>query len=273
MITVRRATERLHDKSARQEKWLTFDPQNRADPLADGFGFLEILNEVRLAPGAGVPRNARREAEILTYVQEGVLAYEDSIGHSGVVQAGEFQRVTSGCGLRHSKMNASRSDWAHFFQLWLHPAEAELEPEHVQQRFSAALRRNGLCVVASPDARRGSLRIHQDVLVYSALLDIGQHVVHELSPGRSAWLHIVQGGVTLGDLVLTAGDGAGVTAERAVSFTSVEESEILLVNLGERMSKPVAESGSSPKRRGLKRTLLPFILTGTAARSDGLPVR
>ena len=272
MITVRRATERFHDKGTRQEKWLTFDPQNRADPLADGFGFLEILKEVRLAPGAGVPRNARQEAEILTYVHEGVLAYEDSIGHSGVVQAGEFQRVTSGRGFRHSKMNASRSDWAHFFQLWLHPSEAELEPGHEQKRFSAAERRNRLCVVASLDARRGSLRIRQDVLVYSALLDPGQHVVHELSPGRSAWLHVVHGEVTLGELVLTVGDGAGVTAERAVSFTAAEASEILLVNLGERTSKPVAESGSSPKRRDRQRALLPFILTGPATRSDGLPV-
>ena len=254
MIAVRRATERLHDKSARQEKWVTFDPQDRADPLADGFGALEILNEVRLGPGASVPRHTSQEAEILTYVHEGVLAYEDSIGHSGVMQAGEFQRVTSGHGLRHSQMNASRSEWAHFFQLWLHPSAAELEPEHVQKRFSAAERRCGLCVVASPDARRSSLRIHRDVLVYSALLDPGQHLVHELSPGRSAWLHMVHGEVILGDLMLTAGDGVGFTAERAVSLTATVKSEVLLVNLGDRASQPVAESGSPPKRRGLERT-------------------
>jgi len=71
------------------------------------------------------------------------------------------------------------------------------------KRFSAAERRDGLCVVASPDGRKGSLRIHQDALVYSAMLDPGQHVVHELSPGRKAWLHVVQGEITLGDLVLT----------------------------------------------------------------------
>ena len=69
--------------------------------------------------------------------------------------------------------------------------------------------------------------------MYSAMLDPGQHVVHELSPGRSAWLHLVQGEVTLGDDVLTTGDGAGVTAERAVSLTAREETEILLLDLGE----------------------------------------
>ena len=150
------------------------------------------------------------------------------MGRSGVIQAGEFQRMTAGRGLRHSETNASRTEWAHVFQIWLRPSEAGLEPGHEQKRFSAAERRGGLCVVASPDARRGSLRIHQDALVYSAMLDPGQHVIHELSQGRSAWLHLVQGEVTLGDIVLTTGDGAGVTAEPAVSLTAREETEILL---------------------------------------------
>ena len=75
--------------------------------------------------------------------------------------------------------------------------------------------------------------------MYSAMLDPGQHVVHELSQGRRAWLHLVQGEVTIGDLVLTTGDGAGITAERAVSFTAREETEILLLDLGvERPGSP-----------------------------------
>ncbi len=81
------------------------------------------------------------------------------------------------------------------------------------------------------------MRIHQDALMCSALLEPGQHVVHELSPGRMAWLHLVEGEVTLGDIVLTTGDSAGVTAERAVSLTAQSETEILLVDLGEELSR------------------------------------
>lgn len=233
MITLRRGGERHHDRSRKREAWLTFEAQNGADPLADGFGSLEILDENRLAPGAGVPRRPLHDAEIVTYVREGGLAYEDSMGRSGVIHAGEFQRTTAGRGIRHGEANASRSEWAHVFQIWLRPSQAELEPSHEQKRFSAAERRGVLRVVASPDARRGSLRIHQDVLIYSALLDPGQHVVHQLPPGRCAWLHLVAGEVTLGDDVLTTGDGAGVQAERSVSLTAREETEILLVDLGE----------------------------------------
>ena len=232
MITLRRAKERHHDRRREREVWLTFYPQDRLGPLAGGFGSLELLDEDRLAPGAGLPRRPQRDAEIVTYVRGGALAYDDSTGRSGIIQAGEFQRTTAGRGTRHTETNASRTDWAHVFQLSVRPSEAELASGREQKRFSAAERRGGLCVVASPDGRRGSLRIHQDALLYSAMLDPGKHVVHELSQGRSAWLHLVEGEATLGDVVLSTGDGAGLTAERAVSLTAREETEILLVDIG-----------------------------------------
>jgi len=251
MITLRRAKERRHDRRRKQEVWHTFYPEDRADALADGFGTLEILDEDRLPPGARVPLHLLHDAEIVTYVREGALAHEDSMGRSGVIHAGEFQRMTAGHGIRYSETNASRTDWAHVFQIWLRPSEAGLDPSHEQKRFCAAERRGALCVVASPDGRRGSLRIHQDALMYSAMLDPGQHVVHELSRGRSAWLHLVQGEVLLGDVVLTTGDGAGVTAERAVSLTAREATEILLVDLGDPQSRSPKEWSSpmnSPRR-------------------------
>ena len=232
MITLRRAGERRHDRRRDQQVWLTFDAQDRTDPLADGFGALAGLDEDRLSPGAELPRRTRRDAEIITYVCRGGLACDGSLGRSGVLQAGEFQRTTPGRDVRQGETNASRTDWAHVFRLWLRPAEAGLEPGREQKRFSTAERRGGLCVVASPDARRGSLRLHQDALLYSALLDPGKHVVHELRDGRSAWLHLVEGEITLGDVILFSGDGAGLTAERAVSLTAREETEILLVDLG-----------------------------------------
>ena len=84
-------------------------------------------------------------------------------------------------------------------------------------------------------------------MVYAALLDPGHHVIHELSHGRSAWLHLVEGEVTLGDTVLTTGDGAGFTAERAVSLTAREQTEILLVDLG---SGPGNQPSRSPEHGG-----------------------
>jgi hypothetical protein len=191
-----------------------------------------MLNEDRLPPGARLS-HPPHDSEIVTYVREGALAYEDSMGRSGIIQAGEFRYVSTrrqGC---HTETNLSRSAWAHVFQLWVCPSESGLAPSDEQKRFSSAERRGILCVVASPDARRGSLRTHQDALLYSAMLDPGQHVVHELAQGRSAWLHIVRGDATFGDIVLTTGDGVGVTAERAVSLTARGGTELLLLDIAD----------------------------------------
>jgi len=237
MITLRRAGERHHVRRRKQEVWLTFDSQGRTDPLADGFGVLCVLNENRLAPGAGVALHPRREAEIVTYLLDGALAQEDSTGRSGVVYAGEFQSMTTGRRVRLSERNASQTERAHLFQIWLCPLKPGLDHRLEQKRFSAAERHGVLCIVASPDGRNGSLCVHQDALIYSAMLDVGQHLIHELPQGRIAWLHIVRGEATLGDLVLAAGDGVGVTDELAVSFTAREDTEILLLDLHEQPPK------------------------------------
>ena len=155
MITLRRAKERHHDSRRKHEVWLTFYAKDRSDPLADGFGALQILDEDRLSPGADLSRRPDRDAEIVTYVCGGALAYDDSMGRPGVIQAGEFRRTTAGRGRRQHETNASRKDWAHVFQIWFRQAQAGADPGHEQKRFSTAERRGELCVVTSPDGRRG----------------------------------------------------------------------------------------------------------------------
>jgi redox-sensitive bicupin YhaK (pirin superfamily) len=232
MITLRRAKDRHHDQYRQQEVWLTFYPLDRADPLADGFGNLESLSESRLPPGAASAAHPPQEAEIVTYIYRGALAQEDSTGSSRVVHAGEFQRMTIGRSIRHKETNASRTDWTHIYRISLRPSQLGLDCHHEQRRFAAAQRHNVLCVVASPDGRKGSLHIHQDALICSSLLDPGHHLIHELLPGRSAWLHVICGEATSQDIILARGDGIGVTSERSLSLTAQESTEILLADLG-----------------------------------------
>ncbi len=231
MINLRRATERRYETFSSPEVWHSFDVDNRTDPFGAGFGPLQLLDEDRLPPGATVPHHQHGDAECLTYVCDGSLAWHDLAGHSGVLTAGEFQHLGAGPGPRLFETNASGSDWVHLFQLGFRSTAAGSGPGPEQKRFSTAERRGALCLVASPTAVKGSLHLDQDAFIYSGLFDAGQHTAYALADGRVAWLHVVRGEVLLGDELLVSGDGAAITAERAVSFTARANTELMLLDL------------------------------------------
>jgi redox-sensitive bicupin YhaK (pirin superfamily) len=244
VIATRRAGERRHVRRLARQVWRTFATQDRVDPWADGFSALASLDEDRLDPGATLNRQPGDDTDILTYVHEGSLAHADEQGHAGVLQAGEFQRRTASRGVRHRETNPSLVDDAHVFRIALYRTDPRHLPVQETRRFSAAARRGGLCLVASPDGRKGSLALDQDARVYSAMLDPGQHVVHELIATRGAWLHVIAGEVALGDVTLATGDGAAITTERAVSITARAATEILLFDLGD--PSPLTSTGALP---------------------------
>jgi redox-sensitive bicupin YhaK (pirin superfamily) len=230
MISLQRNEQRRHIRRGKQETWCTFCPHGLTGLSGSGFGPIIMFDEMRLSPGESTKPHRSDGAEMLTYIYKGALSQEDSNGNSEVIHAGEFQRMSMGYRIRHKERNASLSDWVHVFRLSLQPAEIGLDCACEEKRFTAAQRRSRLCIVASPDGRNGSLRIHQDTLVYSSILDAGHHLFHELAPGRAAWLHVVHGEATAADIVLTPGDGIGITDEQSVSLTIRENTELLLVD-------------------------------------------
>lgn len=230
MINLRRAQQRYDDRRGEQSAWLTFYAQPADDALAHGFGGLEVLDEVRLPPTSTSKRHEQRYSETITYVVTGALVYEDSLGRSGVLQAGEFRCVAAARGVHFGETNASSHDWTHLIRIGLHPS-GRFPSTAEQKRFSAADRRDRLCLIAGPNPRDGELRVREDALVYSALLQPGQHLVHDLGAERRAWLHVVSGEIALDDLLLTQGDGIGVSATRSVSFTARTDAEILLIDV------------------------------------------
>ncbi len=268
MITLRRDRERRHVRRGRQNIWHTFYPQDQPDLLASGFGVLVLFDEMRLPPDKSTIAEPRDEAEVVSYVYNGALAQEDATGSSDVVHAGAFQRMTTGPGVRRKETNASRTDWAHVFRISLRPSEFRHKRTHEERRFTAAHRRNVLCLVASPDGRKESLHIHQDALIYSSILDSGRHLAYELLPGRSAWLHIVRGEATLNGIVLTRGDSAGITSEPLVSFTVWESSEVLLLDLGP-APRAHLEAEISPRPPARKKQKEPKMTGDCPCRQDG----
>jgi quercetin 2,3-dioxygenase len=231
MIALRPSGDRRHVPTRGQETWRTFDAECSTDPLRLGFRSLESLNEESLAPGEGFELRPSKNTEVFTYVREGTLTEEDPSGRSKVLEMGECRCVTVGSGTTHRAVNRSLTAYAHAFQCCITPDGKDLKSRSQQRRFPVAERRGILRLTVSPDGKDGSLRMHQDIRVYSSLMDPGHHLIHELAPRRAAWLHVVKGRIQLIDQSLGAGDGASLVDEAAVSWTAVEPSEILLFDL------------------------------------------
>jgi len=231
MLTLRKSADRGHFNHGWLDTYHTFSFADYYDPKHMGFRSLRVINEDRVAPGAGFPTHGHRDMEIITYVLEGGLQHRDSMGNGSVIRPGQVQRMSAGTGVTHSEFNASRSEPVHLLQIWMLPQRQGLEPSYEEKSFSDKELRGALGLVASPGARDGSVKIHQDAELYAARLNPGQQVSHALRRGRHAWVQAAEGSVKVNGQVLGQGDGAALNNESAVELSAVDDAEVLLFDL------------------------------------------
>ena len=232
MLNVRRAEERGVADFGWLDSRHTFSFGHYHDPRHMGYGPLRVINEDRVAPGRGFDPHGHRDMEIISYVVEGGLEHRDSMGNGSVIRPGDVQRMSAGTGVRHSEYNASNAEPVHFLQIWIIPEENGLEPGYEQTTFGPDERRGRLRLVGSPDAREGSVTIHQDVDLYAALLGPGETVDHDFDASRIGWIQLVRGSARVNDTPVSAGDGIAVPVGTAVAISAVEDAELLLFDMG-----------------------------------------
>jgi quercetin 2,3-dioxygenase len=231
MITVRPGVKRGSSKFNWLDSRHTFSFGDYYDPQHMGFSDLRVINEDRVAPGAGFPTHSHRDMEIITYVLEGALAHKDSTGTSSVIRVGDVQRMSAGTGISHSEYNASQTEPVHFLQIWIIPHETGLKPGYEQRSFDLEKQIGSWVLVAAADPRDGSLKVHQDAELSLAVLPKGEKLNYRVRAGRQAWLQVGRGTVTLNGSLLDAGDGAAINNEPAVDLTANDRSEVLLFDL------------------------------------------
>jgi quercetin 2,3-dioxygenase len=236
MVIIRPAGERGHAEHGWLDSRHTFSFADYYDARHMGFRALRVINEDRVAPGQGFGRHSHRDMEIVTYVLDGALEHEDSIGTGSVIRPGDLQRMSAGTGVAHSEFNASSDQPVHFLQIWLLPRQRGLPPGYEQKSFSPGERQGRLRVVASPDGRDGSVTVHSDATLYGTLLAGGQAVELPLAPGRHAWVHVARGRAQVAGQTLGAGDAAALSQEPAVKLEGLGgedgPAEILVFDLG-----------------------------------------
>lgn len=158
MIHLRKANDRGHANHGWLDSRHTFSFANYYDPNFMGFSALRVINDDVIDAGRGFGTHPHKDMEILTYVLEGAVEHQDSMGNKEQVPAGEFQIMSAGTGIRHSEYNPSNTEKLHLYQIWIMPQENGITPRYEQRRFDAA---RGKQLVLSPDARDGSLKVYQ----------------------------------------------------------------------------------------------------------------
>ncbi len=230
MITLRKSA----DRGGGHHGWLdtkhSFSFADYHDPRHMGFGALRVINEDRIAGGAGFPTHPHRDMEILTWVLEGALAHRDSTGNQATIRPGELQRMSAGTGIRHSEFNASRTASVHLLQIWILPERSGLTPGYEQKDFDDL--DGKLRLVAARDGRDGAVTVHQDAELWAARLGAGQQTDFAPRPGRVQWVQVARGAVELNGQHLAAGDGAAIDGETALALRAETPAELLLFDLG-----------------------------------------
>ena len=231
MITRRPASERGTSNFGWLDSRHTFSFGEYHDPRHMGFRSLRVINDDRVTGGAGFGRHPHRDMEIFTYVLDGSLKHEDSLGTGSTIGPGEVQKMTAGTGILHSEFNPSQTEPLHFLQVWILPEKKGLKPSYDQRAFSDADKRGRLKLIGSRDGRDGSIGFQQDVAIFASILGPGELVTQTIAPGRGAWVQVARGSVAVNGSRLDEGDGAAIESERDVTLSGVSEAEVLLFDL------------------------------------------
>jgi hypothetical protein len=215
--------------------WLTsrwhFSFSDYQDPANMGFSVLRVFNDDIVQPQQGFGMHPHRDMEIISYIVSGELEHRDHIGHRGVVKAGGVQTMSAGKGIMHSESNPSQNEPVHFLQIWIHPRTRGSTPRYQDAHFEPTQHHNAWLTIVSPGDVPGSLPIDQDAACAIATLDAGRSLTHDIRPGRSAYLFVISGAVTLNRKAMSAGDQARISGESRLDLAAAQDAHVMLIDL------------------------------------------
>lgn len=231
MHTIHRSAERGHARHGWLTSFHSFSFADYHDPARMGWGNLRVINEDFVSARRGFGTHPHRDMEIVTYVLEGALTHQDSMGHTEVIRPGEIQRMTAGTGVRHSEINDS-DEPVHLLQIWILPAEKGLAPGYEQVQLDPDAMRGRLTCIAAPDgAGPHAVSLHADARILAGRFDADEQDALALAPGRMAWVQVARGELTVQGERLSAGDALALSGESRLTLGQGLGAEVLVFDL------------------------------------------
>lgn len=230
MKKLRPSKKRGHEEKEGVLSYHSFSFDTYYDPEYLSYRSLRVLNEELLHGGKLLTEQLHKDVELMTYVLKGSLKYKDNFGTEMVIQENEMLLVTAGTGVLHSESNFSPSEPVHFLQAWFTPNQNGLQPHLEKKGFPVAAKWGQWCLMASQNGREGSLRIHQDVDIYSTYLEKGFEVTFETLSDRYYWIQILSGRFLIEKQILHKGDALALNNELLITISCLDDGELLLID-------------------------------------------
>ena len=200
------------------------------DPSRVHWGNLRVWNDDEIASRTGFPPHPHRNMEIITYVREGAITHEDSMGNKGRTEAGDVQVMSAGSGIRHSEYNLE-GETTRIFQIWILPTEDGGTPSWGAKPFPKGDRSGRFVTLASGIAGdEDALPIRSDARVLGATVKAGETIEYQLGEGRHGYLVPAVGSVEVNGVAIQARDGAAVRDEPVIRVKALEDAELVLVD-------------------------------------------
>ncbi|MFT3777876.1 MAG: pirin family protein [Ottowia sp.] len=231
MLHIRKSRDRGYADHGWLKSFHSFSFADYHDPRFMGWGNLRVINEDRVAPGAGFGTHGHRDMEIISYVLSGELAHKDSMGNVKAIPPGEVQRMSAGRGVMHSEFNHRADQATHFLQIWIEPAARGIAPGYEQKKIDAADRRGRLALVAAPAGEGGAVSLNADARLYAGLFDGAEAAELALDPSRKGCVHLVRGVLEVNGQRLEGGDAALIAGEPLLRLSNGEDAEVLVFDL------------------------------------------
>ena len=202
------------------------------DPQKMGWGPIRVWNDDEIAPRSGFPPHPHADMEIITYVREGAITHQDSLGNQGRTEAGDVQVMSAGTGIRHAEYNME-PETTRIFQIWIEPKSRGGPPAWGARPFPKGDRAGRFVTLASGlPGDDDALPIRTDARVAGATIRAGETAEYALAAGRHAYLVPAAGAVEVNGVRLDARDGAAIRDEDVLRITALEDAEVVLVDAG-----------------------------------------
>jgi len=205
------------------------------NPERMNFGALRVLNDDQVAAGMGFGAHPHNNMEIISIPLEGDLEHKDSMGNSGVIRQGDVQVMSAGTGITHSEYNANSDKEVKFLQIWVIPAQGDVEPRYDQLTLNPNDRINKFQQIISPGPIHNGLWIHQNAWFSLSQFDADFSKTYQFNSTETGlYVFNLKGEIEVDGKILATRDAIGVTDATSVEIRANQASEFLLMEVAMR---------------------------------------